>query len=75
MTVALSGTEVAAKLEQQFTSNIIDSNEGYIMVNNEALYDVISYFKDSPDYDLQLVNHITAVDYLDYFEVVYQITS
>ena len=75
MTVVLSGTEVAAELEQQFKANIIDSNEGCILVNKDALYDIILYFKDSPDYDLQLVNHITAVDYLDYFEVVYQITS
>ena len=70
MTVALSGTEVAETLEQQLKSNIIESNEGCILVNSEALYDVISYFKDSPEYDLQLINHITAVDYLDYFEVV-----
>ncbi|UCD09392.1 MAG: NADH-quinone oxidoreductase subunit C [Dehalococcoidales bacterium] len=75
MTVALSGTEVTEKLEQQLKSNIIESDEGCILVRNEALYDIISHFKDSPDYDLQLVNHITAVDYLDYFEVIYQITS
>lgn len=75
MTVALSGTEVAVKLEQQFKQNIIESSEGSILVTKEALSDVISFLKETPEYDFNYLNYITAVDYMDYFEVVYQLTS
>lgn len=75
MTVALSGKEVAARLEQQFISDIIESNDRFILVKKEAVHDIISYLKTDPELDFNFLNYVTAVDYLDYFEVVYQLTS
>ena len=75
MTVALSGKEVAARLEQQFTSDITESNDRFILVKKEAIHDIISYLKTDPELDFNFLNYVTAVDYLDYFEVVYQLTS
>ena len=75
MTVALSGKEVAAKLEQQFTSDIVESNDRFILVKNEAIHDIISYLKTDPELDFNFLDYVTAVDYLDYFEVVYLLTS
>ena len=75
MTVALSGKEAAAKLEQQFASEITESNDRFILVKKEAVPDIISSLKTDPDLDFNFLNYITAVDYLDYFEVVYQLTS
>ncbi len=75
MTVALSGKELAAGLQQQFTSDITESNDRFILVKKEAIHDFISYIKTDPDLDFNFLNYMTAVDYLDYFEVVYQLTS
>ena len=75
MTVALSGKEVAAKLEQQFASDIVESNDSFILVKKEALVDIISLLKTDPEYDCNFLNYITAVDYMEYFEIVYQLTS
>jgi NADH-quinone oxidoreductase subunit C len=75
MTVALSGKEVAARLEQQFTFDITESNDRFILVKKEAIHDIISYLKTDPELDFNFLNYVTAVDYLDYFEVVYQLTS
>jgi NADH-quinone oxidoreductase subunit C len=75
MTVALSGKEAAAKLEQRFASDITESNDRFILVKKEAVPDIISSLKTDPDLDFNFINYITAVDYLDYFEVVYQLTS
>jgi len=75
MTIALSGKAVAEKLEQQLQSGIIDSDENNILVKSEALPDIVSFLKTSPDFDFNFLNYITAVDYLDYFELVYQLTS
>jgi len=75
MTVASSGKEVAARLEQQFTFDITESNDRFILVKKEAVHDIISYLKTDPELDFNFLNYVTAVDYLDYFEVVYQLTS
>ena len=75
MTIALSGKDVAARLEQQFPESIIESNETGLTVKSEALYDIISFLKTTPDYEFNYLSGITAVDYLDYFNVVYHITS
>ena len=75
MTIALSGKEVANKLEQQFPSGIISSNEDSLLVKGESLFDIISFLKTTPEFDFNYLSCITAVDYLDYFEVVYFLTS
>ena len=75
MTVALSGKEVASKLEQRFPASITESNRNYIVVKPEALPKIIAFLKLTPEFDFDFLNSITAVDYFDYFEVVYHLTS
>ena len=75
MIVALSGKEVAAQLEQQFPGSIIESSENNLLAKTESLLDIAEYLKSSPELDFDYLNHITAVDYYDYFEVIYQFTS
>ena len=75
MTVALSGKEVAAKLEQQFPASITESDKHSLSVQSESLLDLISFLKNAPEFDFNFLNCITAVDYFDYFEVVYHLTS
>ncbi len=75
MTVALSGKEVAAKLGQQFPTGIIESNEDSLSVKSESLFDLISFLKNTPEFEFNFLNAITAVDYFDYFEVLYHLTS
>ena len=75
MTLALSGEEVAAKLEQQFPGSIIESSGNSLLVKSESLFDLVSFLKTTPGLDFDYLTSITAVDYYDYFEVVYQLTS
>ena len=75
MTVALSGKEVATRLEQQFPSGIISSNEDSLLVKSESLFDIISFLKTSPEFEFNFLNSIAAVDYFNYFELVYHLTS
>ena len=75
MTVALSGKEVAAKLEQQFPESIIESNDYSLLVKTESLFDIFSYLKTTSEFEFNYLSGITAVDYLDYFDVVYHITD
>ena len=75
MTLALSGEEVAAKLEQQLPGSTIQSSRDNLLVKSEALLEVASFLKTTPGLDFDYLTSITAVDYYDYFELVYQLTS
>lgn len=75
MTVSLSGKKISAQLEQKFPGSIAESTENSLLVNSKFLLDVASFLKSSPEFDFSYLASITAVDYLDYFEVIYQLTS
>ena len=75
MTIALSGQEIAGQLEEKFPGSIVDSGPDCIAVQNDSLLTVAAFLKDTPELDFIYLNFITAVDYYDYFEVVYQLSS
>ena len=75
MTVALSGREIATRLEEQFLGSIIESSQNSLLVKGESLLEVATFLKTTPGLDFDYLTSITAVDYYDYFEVVYQLTS
>jgi len=75
MTVALSGEEIASQIEENFPGSIVESSPKSIVVNKESLFAVASYLKTTPGLDFDYLTAITAVDYPDYFEVIYQLTS
>ena len=75
MTVALSGKEIAGKIEEQFPGSIVESSQNSFVVKSESLLAVASFLKEAPGLDFDYLTSITAVDYYDYFEVVYQLTS
>ena len=75
MTTALSGKEVGAKLDDKFPGSIVESSQDSLLVNSEFLLPVATYLKDTPRLDFNYLTSVTAVDYLDYFEIVYHLTS
>ena len=75
MTVALSGKELAGKLEKKFPGSIVEATQEYLAVNGDSLLAVAAYCKDDSELKFDYINHITAVDYFEYFEVIYQLTS
>jgi NADH-quinone oxidoreductase subunit C len=75
MTVALSGSELATRIEEMFPGSTIEATKDYILLKTEVLLDVASYLKGQQELAFDYVNHITAVDYYDYFEVIYMLTS
>ncbi len=75
MTLALSGEEVAAVLEQQYPGSIIETRKDNLLVKSESLFDLVSFLKTKPNLEFNYLSTITAVDYYDYFELVYQLIS
>ncbi len=75
MTTILSPQEVSAKLGRQFPDAGITAVDQGILVRVPSLYKVAEYLKSTPDLGFDYLNFVTAVDYYDYFEVVYKLTS
>jgi NADH-quinone oxidoreductase subunit C len=75
MTVALSGKEIAAKLEEKLPGSLEDSGEDYLLVKSDALPAVAEYLKNTDTLSFDYFNFVTAVDYYSYFEVVYRLES
>lgn len=75
MTVALSGSEIASQIEKKFPGSVVESTVDSLLAKSESLLEIASYLKTTPGLDFDYLTAITAVDYYDYFEVVYQLTS
>ena len=75
MTVSLSGSEVAKKITEHFPEAVSEASDQAVVVKSESLFEVAEYLKSNPELDFDYLNYIAAVDYYDYFELVYQLTS
>jgi len=75
MTLALSGEEIASQIEEHFPGSIAESSQQSLVVDKEFLLAAATYLKTTPGLDFDYLTSITAVDYYDYFEVIYQLTS
>jgi len=75
MTLALSGSDIAAKIEGKFPHSVVEALDESLLVEAKSLLDVAGYLKDTPGLEFDYLTFVTAVDYLEYFEVVYRLTS
>ena len=75
MTLALAGSEIAARLKEGFADGIVEADHNSLLVKSESLLDIASFLKTEPGLEFNYLVHITAVDYCDYFELVYRLIS
>ena len=75
MTVSLSGNKVASQIIDKLPGAVSEASSEAVLVKSESIFNVIEHLKSNPEFDFDYLNYITAVDYFDYFEVVYQLTS
>ena len=75
MTIALSGSEIADKLQHKFAEGIVEVCRDSLVVKSEFLPAIASFLKDTPGLDFDYLNYITGIDYQEYFELVYNLVS
>jgi len=75
MILALAAKDLLAKLADKFPGAIEEAGRDALLVKTGSLLDVMTYLKNTPDFDFDYFNFVTAVDYYSYFEVVYHLTS
>ena len=72
---ALPGKELAERLEAAAAGSVERWQDDVVWVKPPTLATVAGFLRDDPALDLQFLNSITAVDFIEYFEVVYHLTS
>jgi NADH-quinone oxidoreductase subunit C len=75
MTVAINGEDLAKKLQEEFQGSIESSSREAIIVDSKQLYHVAEYLKNAKGYEFDYLTFATAVDYINYFELVYRLIS
>ena len=72
---AVSGPELSEAIGQAFPDVVEDADASAVWVRPDAVGSVAFFLRDDPELDFQFLNSISAVDFVEYFEVVYHLTS
>ena len=75
MTTALTAKEIVSQLSAKFPGAIEEAGANAALVKSDSLLAVAEYLKTADGLKFDYLNYITAVDYYDYFEVVYHLFS
>lgn len=73
--VPLSGETLAQRLSQQLPDVVITWDDASVWLEPESLNDAAAFLKDDAELDFKFLNSISAVDYIEYFELVYHLMS
>ena len=75
MTRAHSGEDAARRINEAIPGAAVDSTQTDVWVMPEHMLPVAQLLRDDPAFDFSFLNAVSAVDYVEYFEMVYHLLS
>ena len=75
MITALSGQTLAQRLRELTPNAVLEWNDSAVWVAPESLNSVAAALCDDSELDFKFLNSVSAVDYVEHFELVYHLTS
>ena len=75
MTKQLGGGELAAQINEIYPDAVLEWNHEEIWIAPENLLMVTKWLKTTDGLDFGTLRAITAVDYIEYFELIYHLLS
>ena len=75
MTRSFSGEELSLRLAGPFPDVVEKWDQAAAWVPAESIVEVCRFLRDDSELHFDFLNSISAVDYIDHFEVVYHLTS
>jgi NADH-quinone oxidoreductase subunit C len=75
MTKPLVGQNIAEQIAKHIPLAVVEASDTWVVVRPDLLLQVAQFLKATPGLDFNYLNCVTGVDYLDYLEVVYHLTS
>ena len=74
-TATISGITVAERLSSAFPGIVIEASEGAVTVPAERVVEAATFLRDDEELDCKFLNTLLGVDWLDHFDIVYQLSS
>ena len=71
----LTGEELSERVGAAVSDSVVASVDGVLFVEPAKIADVAGFMKSDSRLDFNFLNSISAVDYINHFEVVYHLTS
>ena len=71
----ISGEELSGRVQAVIPTAVVGSDESTVWITPESVLDVCRLLADTQDLEFNLLNSISAVDYIEHFELVYHLTS
>ncbi|MBM3141756.1 MAG: NADH-quinone oxidoreductase subunit C [Chloroflexi bacterium] len=62
-------------MAKRFPGSIAAADKAAVVVTSKSLYQVAEFLKNTPGLDFDYLTNLVAVDYMDYFAVVYHLIS
>ena len=75
MTTALAGKVVARRVENSIAGTVEEWGSSDVWVKPEAILEVCRFLKEDSALRFDFLVSVSAVDYIEYFEVVYHLVS
>lgn len=75
MTKTLAGAEIARRINSEMPGAVVKSGGGEVWIELASILNVARFLKDTEGLEFSFLSSITAVDYVEYFELVYHLTS
>ena len=75
MTRELSAEEVAGRIDEALPGVVLRHEANDVWVDLSSILEVSRFLRDDPDLDFAFLSAISAVDYVEYFELVYHLVS
>ena len=71
----LSGETLAERLREAAPNSVVDWDDTAVWVEPGSLGSVASVLHDDAVFDFKFLNSISAIDFVEHFELVYHLTS
>jgi NADH-quinone oxidoreductase subunit C len=75
MTRALTGADLARRINESNPGAAVEWNDTDIWIEPATLLPVAAFLKEAGDLDFAVLTSVSAVDYIEYFELVYHLLS
>ncbi|MSQ41379.1 MAG: NADH-quinone oxidoreductase subunit C [Dehalococcoidia bacterium] len=75
MTRLVAGGDLAHRLQDAFPGTVESWDDAWVWVQPGRLVELCRWLRETPDLAFDFLSSISAVDYIEHFELVYHLTS
>ena len=75
MTSFLDVGDLVGHIQAAYPDSVEEQTASHLWIKPDLIADVCRYLKEDPELKLEYLNSISAVDYIDHFELIYLMTS